>query len=159
MIDMSRLFHIGVRVADIDAAMAEMTEHLGLSWATVQHDPTRALWTPDEGTREVPLSYVYSVEGPTHVELVQGPSGSVWAGDVNPGTHHLGVWSDDVVGETDACLAAGWTMAAAGAGPDQGYGGFTYVVPPSGMIVELVAAAAQPRFEAWWAGGTLGRER
>jgi hypothetical protein len=27
---------------------------------------------------------------------------------------------------------------------------FTYVAPPSGLIVELVASAIRPQFEAWW---------
>ena len=66
---------------------------------------------------------------------------------------------DDVAAETQACLDAGWTLAAAGAAPDDGFGVFTYVVPPSGYIVELVWSAVLPRFEAWWAGGTMGNER
>ena len=50
-------------------------------------------------------------------------------------------------------------LAAAAASPDDDYGVFTYVVPPSGPIIELVWSAMEPRFEAWWAGGTLGNER
>lgn len=159
MIDYQRMYHQGVRVADIDAAMSELTDRLGVTWATVQHNPGQAVWTPDDGLRHVPLSFVYSCEGPQHIELLQGPPDTVWDGRHQPGAHHVGVWVDDVGAETQACLDAGWTLAAAGAPPEDGYGIFTYVVPPGGLIVELVWSAVQPRFEEWWAGGTLGHDR
>lgn len=159
MIDFARQYHVGVRVGDIDAAMDEMGSTLGLSWASVQFNPAQTIWTPDAGLQTVPLSYVYSTEGPVHVELLEGPDGTVWhAGDA-PGAHHVGVWVDDVAAETKACLDNGWALAAAGASPEDGYGVFTYVVPPSGLIVELVWSAVIGRFEQWWAGGTMGNER
>lgn len=159
MIDYQRLFHTGIRVPDVDQAMAEMGEPLGVTWAAVQHNPVQAVWTPDRGLEHVPLTFVYSREGPQHVELLQGPAGSIWDGAADPGVHHVGLWVDDVGAETQRCVDAGWTVAAAGASPDEGYGPFTYVVPPSGPIIELVWSAIEPRFDAWWAGGTLGGER
>jgi len=159
MIDYQRMYHQGVRVHDIDAAMAELSDRLGVTWATVQHNPAQSIWTPDAGLRQVPLTYVYSCEGPQHIELLQGPPNTPWEAGNNPGAHHVGVWSDDVAGDTQACLDAGWTLAAAGASPEDGYGAYTYVVPPNGFIVELVTSLALPRFEAWWAGGTMGNER
>ncbi len=159
MIDYQRIYHLGVRVADVDAAMDEIGEHLGVTWASVQHNPAQRVWTPEHGLQEVPLTFVYSCEGPQHIELLDGPPGTVWDGRNQPGAHHIGVWVDDVAAETERCLAAGWTLAAAGAAPDDGYGVFTYVVPPTGLIVELVWSAVQPRFDAWWAGGSLGNDR
>ena len=159
MIDYQRIFHLGVRVNDLDSAMSEMAGGLGARWAAVQHNPAQHVWTPEDGLREVPLTFVYSCEGPQHIELLQAPSGTVWhAGDA-PGAHHVGVWVDDVAAETRACLDAGWTLAAAGAAPDDGFGVFTYLVPPSGLIIELVLSAAQSRFEQWWADGSLGNDR
>ena len=79
----------------------------------------------------------------------------MWDGAVHPGVHHLGVWVDDVGAETQRAVDAGWAVAAAGRSPDEGYGSYSYVVPPSGPIVELVDAALLPRFERWWAGGSL----
>ena len=68
----------------------------------------------------------------------------------------MGIWSDDVAGETEAFLRQGWTLAMAMASPDDGFGRYTYVqAPGSGMLVELVASSALARFEAWWAGGSL----
>jgi catechol 2,3-dioxygenase-like lactoylglutathione lyase family enzyme len=159
MIDYQRLYHVGIRVTDIDASMAELSAGLGVRWASVQHNAAQKVWTPDDGLRAVELQFVYSCEGPQHIELLQGPPGTVWDGSQHSGVHHVGVWVDDVAAETQRCLDAGWALAAAGASPENGYGTFTYVVPPSGAIVELVWSGALPRFEAWWAGGTLGFER
>ena len=159
MIDYQRLYHTGIRVPDIDRAMEELGATMGLTWATVQHNPRQALWTPEHGHREVGLQFVYSCEGPQHIELLQGQRGTIWDGLDDPGVHHIGVWVDDVAAETERCVASGWRVAAAAMSPDDGYGAFTYVVPPCGPIVELVWSAIRPRFEGWWAGGELGAER
>lgn len=159
MIDYQRIYHTGIRVPDIDAAMAEMGESLGVTWATVQHNAVQDLWTPDGGQQKVDLQFVYSCEGPQHIELLQGEPGSVWHAGDQPGAHHIGVWVDDVAAETQRCLDAGWKIAAAQTSPENGFGAFTYVVPPNGFIVELVWSAVESRFDEWWAGGTLGSER
>lgn len=159
MIDYQRLYHTGIRVPDIDAAMGEMGETLGLTWATVQHNPAQSVWTPAEGLQQVELRFVYSCQGPQHVELLQGGPGTIWDGADDPGVHHVGLWVDDVVVATERCAEAGWQVAAAAAAPEDGYGAFSYVVPPSGPIIELVWSAIRPMFEQWWRGGTLGGER
>lgn len=159
MIDYQQLFHTGIRVADIDAAMDEMGDTLGVTWASVQHNPAQQVWTPDAGLQLVELTFVYSNEGPQHIELLMSPAGSIWHSGDAPGVHHLGVWVDDVAAETQKCLDAGWSVAAAGAAPADNWGAFTYVVPPSGPIVELVWSAIKPAFDQWWAGGSLGNDR
>lgn len=155
MIDFQRIYHTGIRVPSLEDAMAEMGESLGVTWATVMEPPAQALWTPEDGHQEIPLRFVYSCEGPQHIELLEGPAGTIWDGRQDPGVHHVGVWVDDVAAETEAVLAQGWQLLGASTSPEQGYGGYTYVAPPSGTIVELVWSAVLPRFESWWAGGTL----
>ena len=152
MIDFTNPFHVGIRVPDIDAAMDELGESLGLVWSELRESPTQALWTPTDGFQEIPLRYTYSASGPLHVELLQGPAGSFWDGDDRRGAHHLGVWADDVTGETNRLVDMGWTLVGAHADPaaKAGYGVFTYVQPPSGLIVELVDATVRPFFEQWW---------
>lgn len=159
MIDYQRLYHTGIRVPDIDEAMSEMGEALGVTWATVQQNSNQAVWTPERGLESVPLTFVYSCEGPQHLELLQGSPGSIWDGSDGGGVHHVGVWVDDVAAETQRCVDLGWRVAAAAAAPDEGYGAFSYVVPPSGPIIELVWSVLQTHFEAWWSGGKLGGER
>lgn len=155
MFDYQRMFHQGVRVPDIHVAMDELGRALGVTWAQLQ-ERDQPIWTPERGAEVVPLKFVYSCEGPQHIELLQGTPGTFWDGRERPGIHHVGVWADDVAAETDALIAAGWTLVGSGLPPDEGYGTMTYLQPPSGLIVELVRAAALPMFERWWAGGSLG---
>ena len=154
MIDYSRVYHHGVRVPDLDSAMADSGAALGLTWCEPQRRQ-QAVWLPDHGEVEIPLRFTYSMQGPQHVELLEGAPGSIWDGRDAPGVHHIGVWSDDVAGESACLVAAGWTVRLAQRPPDEGYGGFTYVQPPSGLIVELVSSAIRPMFERWFAGGPL----
>ncbi|MGA1298278.1 MAG: VOC family protein [Ilumatobacteraceae bacterium] len=116
----------------------------------------QTVWLPETGVETIPLKFTYSSEGPLHVELLEGAVGSIWDGRGSPGAHHLGIWSDDVRGETEALIEAGWKLLMAQAPPENGYGAFTYVQPPSGLIVELVWSAISPMFEKWFAGGPLG---
>ena len=135
--------------------MDELGAALGIAWCSPQ-TREQAVWLPDEGATTLPLRFTYSAEGPQHVELLEGPPGSIWDGREQPGLHHVGLWSDDVRGETDALLAAGWTLRLAQQAPEAGYGAFTYVQPPSGLLVELVWSAIKPMFDRWFAGGPLG---
>ena len=154
--DFRRMYHSGVRVPDLRAAMDELGPQLGVTWAEPVFAEAQPVWTPEHGQQHVALAFTYSCEGPQHIELLQGAPGSVWDGSEHPGLHHVGVWSDDVVGDTRAFLDAGWTLALAMSSPDEGFGRFTYVQPPgSGLLVELVSSAVLPRFEKWWAGGSL----
>ncbi len=155
MIDYQEIFHTGIRVPDLDAAMEQLGATLGLTWAKPQHVDAQPVWTPASGQQAVPLRFVYSAEGPQHVELLEGQPGTVWDGTQQPGVHHVGVWVDDVAVEAQRAIDAGWAVAASQQAPEDGFGAYAYVQPPAGPIVELVWSAIRPRFEAWWAGGDL----
>jgi hypothetical protein len=153
-VDYARCYHQGIRVPDLDVAMAELGSSMGVTWCEPQQRE-QGVWLPDVGATTVPLRFTYSAEGPQHIELLEGAPGSVWDGRQNPGLHHVGVWSDDVAGETQALLNQGWTLLLAQQAPEKGFGAFTYIQPPSGLIVELVWSAVQPMFDRWFAGGPL----
>ena len=155
MINYQDLFHVGIRVPDLEAAMEELGGSLGVTWSETRENPTQSLWTPTDGLQEIHLRYTYSAEGPQHIELLQGTAGSFWDGNDRSGAHHVGVWVDDVDGETEQLMATGWTLVGAQNDPagDAGYGMFTYLQPPSGLIVELVNRAALSFFEQWWGSG------
>lgn len=154
MIDYQRIFHTGVRVPDLDAAMTELGESLGVTWAESREVAEMPVWTPTTGMQVVPLRYVYSCEGPQHVELLESAPGSPWHCGDDPGVHHIGVWVNDVAASVESVLAKGWTVALAGTAPEDGYGSFAYVQPPNGMLVEVVNDDILPMFEQWWAAGT-----
>ena len=155
MIDFSQAYHQGIRVPDLDLAMEELGASLGLTWCEPQ-DRQQAVWMPDVGDITVPLRFTYSSAGPQHLELLQGAPGSIWDGREAPGLHHIGVWCDDVAAGTAELVELGWTLRLAQRGPAEGYGSFTYVQPPSGLIVELVWSRIRPMFDRWFAGGPLG---
>ena len=149
-------FHIGIRVPDLASAMDELGRSHGVTWASVQ-DRTMDIWLPDRGEVSYRLALTYSCEGPVHLELMEGGPGSPWdAADAGgAGVHHLGYWVDDVAVETAWLLADGWTLVLAAAPPEAGYGRFTYLRSPAGVLVEPLNRSARARFEAWWAGGDL----
>ncbi len=155
MIDFKEIFHIGIRVPNIQAAMAEMGESLNLTWAELVENPSQGLWTPEVGQQSIPLKFVYSCEGDQHLELLEGPSGSFWDGNENPGVHHFGVWVDDVKAETERLLGFGWELLGAAKSPEEGFGNMSYLAPPNGTILELVASVNKPRFERWWSGSSF----
>ena len=152
MIDLQDQFHVGIRVPDLDAAMDQLGASLDVTWAEARDNPEQALWTPEAGLQHLRLRFVYSAEGPQHLELLQGPPGSFWDGSDEPGAHHIGVWVDDIVNETDRMVHAGWKLIGAQRDPSdrEGYGVFTYLQPPAGVIVEFVDRAIEPGFRQWW---------
>jgi catechol 2,3-dioxygenase-like lactoylglutathione lyase family enzyme len=150
MIDYQNLFHVGVRVPDLAAAATELGEGLGVTWAEVRESEAQQLWTPKHGAQEHRLKYTYSTEGPQHIELLEGAAGSLWDGNDRPGAHHVGIWVDDVGGETERLVESGWTLVGAHRSPADRYGIFSYLQPPGALIVELVDRAVLPHFETWW---------
>lgn len=155
MVDLSRTYHHGIRVPNLDQAMAELGNGLNVTWCSVQ-ESAQTVWLPDAGLTTIPLRFTYSTEGPLHLELLEGASGSIWDGRVQPGLHHVGVWTDDVAADTRALLNSGWKLLMAQNEPEKNFGVFTYLQPPSGLIVELVWSAIRPMFEKWFQGGELG---
>jgi lactoylglutathione lyase len=128
--------HVGVAVTDLEAAMREVGAARGLTWARVQ-DLTL------EGHR---IRFTYSIEGPPHVELLQGEPGGPWGVGAGPHMHHVGLFTSDLEADRARLEAAGLTVDLAGRG-------FTYHSGPAGLRIELVDERARPAFERWLAGG------
>jgi hypothetical protein len=148
------LFHVGILVPDLASAMDELSAAHGVTWASVQ-DRTMDIWLPGSGAASFRLALAYSCEGPVHFELMQGEQGSPWHAATHTGLHHFGYWTDHVGSETERLLAEGWELVLSTASPDAGYGRFSYLRSPSGVLFEPINRSSQPRFEAWWAGGEL----
>ena len=153
MLSLQDIFHVGIRVPDIHQAMEELGDSLGLTWTEVVESSGQRLWTPENGQQEVPLKFVYSREGPQHLELLEGEKGSFWDGSEDSGIHHVGIWVDDVKSETDRLISLGWDLLGSARPPEEGYASMSYLSPPSGTIVELVTSANKARFDRWYAGG------
>lgn len=149
------VFHVGVRVRDLDEAMERLGPPLGLTWAPPV-ERRQKVWRPEVGVTTSTLRFTYSCEGPQHVELLQGEVETPWYAEPDErGVHHLGVWADDVAAATEGFVAAGWTLEASNAPPEDGYGVFSYVRSPVGVLVEPVAASRRQLLERWWAGESM----
>ena len=72
MFDFQEIYHIGIRVPDLSEAMKEMGTSLGVTWAEPVETPGQSFWTPEMGQMSLPLKFVYSCEGPQHLELLEG---------------------------------------------------------------------------------------
>lgn len=131
-------FHVCCVVPDLESAMTEMSEAIGVSWQSIR----------DRSSGNMRWRLVYSADGPPFIELVQGEPGTPWHTSVGPVLHHFGRFTEDL----DAGIAE---IETAGGGIETDgrliSGRWAYLrVPRSGALIELIEAdaAAQERFLA-----------
>jgi methylmalonyl-CoA/ethylmalonyl-CoA epimerase len=135
------LDHIGVAVADLDAAVSLHTEALGL---VVRHRETNA----DQGVVEVMLSPAAEGSG-TQVQLVaaldeHSPLHRFLARR-GPGLHHLAYAVNDLHTASDVLLRRGFRLLydAPRAGTRGSLINFVHPKDTGGVLIELVESAAQ----------------
>lgn len=145
-------FHSGYIVRDLAEGMARLTDALGLTWAAVEsHDyPIRQ----DGVASTYPIRFTYSVQGPPHVELVEGGPGSPWHTTDVLRMHHLGFWSEDVNDDAARLEAAGFPVVAQGVGARSTSPRFSYNGRSGEVLLELVTSRSRPAMERWLGGGT-----
>jgi len=149
MIDYQRIYHQGMAVSDINAVATQMAASLNLEWSPIRRFDPLPFWTPDQGMHEVTVDACYSRKGPQHLELVQG-TGPFYDPANQHLNRHIGIWVDDIAAEANRLLTKGWTVLAAGASPDDGFGIIAYMQPPTaGITIELVSTDLGPIFEEW----------
>jgi hypothetical protein len=140
------VFHVGLSVPEINVSMKEIGRNLGISWAPVQ-ERVQKVRTGSGETRDEPIRFTYSSDGPPHVELIQPEAGSVWEITPANGLHHIGAFADDVT----VPPGDGLTLEFGG-GHDETPVGFAYYTSPHGIRVELVDASRREQFAQWFAG-------
>lgn len=142
-INWQRMYHVGIVVPDLEAAMEELGTALGLSWPSPQ-SRTRTFRGP-AGCFGAELRFVFSRQGPPYLELIEGVAGTPW--EPGTGIHHIGIWVDDL---EDAATR----LAEAGAPIEVTYDtpsleSFTYHQVAGKLRVELVDIARRDVVEAW----------
>lgn len=158
MLDPTDITHTGFVVDDVETSMAEMADVFDLSWAPLTHLDMRLRFA--DGVREVAMTFTYSVEVP-HLELLASVPGTPWVRGEAPApvglqaAHHIGLWSDDVAGDSADLEAQGAPRLVTYDHAGEGALGFAYHRMPSGLLVELVDRAREPDFERWYAGGSF----
>ena len=129
------LWHTGIVVDDLGAAMDELAEQLGVTWYV---GGAEVRMTTDEGVRTVETSYALSKEGPHHVELGQSLQGTLWTAPAPGHAHHLGYWVDDVAAASAALERLGSPRVATLAMNDDAPPMCAYHRSGNGLYVEVV---------------------
>jgi hypothetical protein len=131
-------YHVGFAAPDLERAMTQLTDLLGVTWGEINHALDIDFVGPD-GPVQVSARVVHSMGPPIRVEVIEGSAGSVWATDGVVALHHFAYWSRAVHDDVRALQAAGWTLelAAVDTQGDPSY--FAYMTKEGHPRVELVS--------------------
>jgi hypothetical protein len=151
MLPAGRLFHWGYAVPDLDVAMARFGEIFGVDWTPVARREMRVVAHGGE-PQDLDFRICYSSTGPPHIELIEGPVGSIWDPTDEPRFHHVGLWAEDLDADSARLVDMGYPMVAHAIGDDGGLARFTYHENPYGPFIELVDPSTRIPFEKWMHG-------
>ncbi len=143
------LFHVGIVVDDLEAALDELGGLFGYEWC-----PVFAIETPvvlPGGEVMLDLRFAYSKTEP-RVELIQARPGTPWVPAADSGIHHAGYWSEDMAVDGGKLGASGYAEEARGVQPD-GTPIWAYYRSQRGLRIELVSRQLQAGLEQYWASG------
>jgi hypothetical protein len=145
-----RLYHTGIIVNNLDKAMPQMGNALGLRWAPPKAS-TAPLLCPD-GVVEREVRFTYSLQGPHFVELLE---------QINPApylnltggryVHHLGYFTDDLPAAAAELERQGYRRELSGV-PENGAitrASFHYNPEAPGMWIELVSHEIAEEIGDW----------
>ena len=147
------LYHIGLIVPDLGAAMAQYTATFGFSWATV-HESTPEVIVDGE-RRQAQIAVTYSVQGPPYLELVQERRGSIWGADGLALTH-VGFWAEDLSAGRRALDESGLVARVRDDDRDGRPARFSYHPFAGGLWIELVHTSFREQLADWIADTLAG---
>jgi hypothetical protein len=106
------LFHIGVVVPDLQAAMAAVSAVSALRWTPVVE--ARCRHRRPHRLDEFELRVAYSVGTAPHLELIEAIPGTIFepSGELSR-LHHFGLWIDDIAAESARLENTGMPCVAA----------------------------------------------
>jgi catechol 2,3-dioxygenase-like lactoylglutathione lyase family enzyme len=135
------LFHVGIVVPDVEAALETYSDAFGFHWTELRRSSPQEVMAGGQRV-STEIRACYSVEGPPHVELIEDVTGNVW-GDSAYGLNHTGYWADDITTARDRLERSGLPAIVfdAGSTPPR----FSYHRAANGMWVELVGPGFRPR--------------
>jgi catechol 2,3-dioxygenase-like lactoylglutathione lyase family enzyme len=139
------MYHVGVVVPDVRAAMERYGEALGFTWSRVGDTTLDVL--VDGRPRQARIAATYSMQGPPYLELIEERSGGVWAVEAL-GLQHVGFWVDDLEGAISRFDAAGLPGRVRHVPPEGRPPMFSYHDGGAGLWWELVSPTFRPRLEA-----------
>jgi hypothetical protein len=142
-------YHFGLVVEDLDAARQQIGQVLGVHWAKTQRRLLRQESAAGPVTNEI--CFTYTLEGPPYLELIEQRPGTVYA---ELGLHHIAVWSDDPVAESQRLEAHGWPRETVVLADDGTWAGGLYHQGTGSLRIEVVnIGSSGPRLARYLAGG------
>jgi hypothetical protein len=141
------LYHTGIVVPDLDAAMARYTALAGYQWIKPL-SYTLPFRTASAGTREFTSTIVYSMNSP-HIELIQEVPESPWVAAPGNSVHHLGYFTDNLTDSARSLQDNGFTFEATAAVAGSELALFAYYVDSFGTRIEIVDRALFPDWPAF----------
>jgi hypothetical protein len=141
-----QLYHVGIVVPDVKAAMAHFTDLLGITWGPVVETEAYPVREGDGTERIVPNTLCYSTE-PPYLELVQEVRGTVWECNEHSNLHHIGVWTDALPADSATYTELRCPLQLCGRDDDGALVQFAYHRDPLGVRIELVDLAMKPMME------------
>jgi hypothetical protein len=147
--DFPHLFHTGIVVPDLHAAMHDFTSAFGMTWARPRTSNSDLFCPLGIGQREVMFSY--SREGPHHIELVQQINSSAYeAVPGGPRVDHLGFYVRDLEWNASNLVSTGFSLQLAGIGQDGDIANVTFHHNPHGGIyIELLDETVWRDLQPW----------
>ena len=140
------LYHVGIVVPDVEAAMAHFTEVLGAEWGPIVETDAIDVRDADGHDLTLPNKICFSTVAP-HLELIQELPGSVWVCNEHSNLHHVGFWADALPSDSGAFAASQCPLQICGREGAQVPVGWAYHRDPLGVRFELVDAAMKPLME------------
>jgi hypothetical protein len=140
------LYHIGVTVPDIHAAMEQYSAAFGFTWARIRESAPEVI--ADGERRRAEIAVTYSVQGPPYLELVQERSGSIWGAD-GFALSHVGFWAQDLAAGQRALDESGLVARVHDIGPDGQAARYSYHPFAGGLWIELVHTSFQAQLSGW----------
>jgi hypothetical protein len=146
---MAGLFHTGIIVPDLDAAMRDLGEALGIRWVEPLESEGFIQVRGGPGFRRSRITF--SVEGPHHIELIQQLDNTAWrAVRDGPLVHHLGFTVADLAGESERLVRLGFSREAWN---EEEHGGLVRYAyhhnPHGGIFIELVEKSQREIVDRW----------
>jgi hypothetical protein len=140
------LYHVGIVVPEVEAAMAHFTELLGIGWGPVVETDAFDVRDAEGNDLTLPNKLCYSTVAP-YIELVQELPGSVWVCNEHSNIHHIGYWTDTLPADSGAFASTQCPLEICGREGAQVPVNFSYHRDPLGVRFELVDAAMKPMME------------
>jgi hypothetical protein len=146
-------WHVGVLVADLDRAVAELQASLGTPFT-----PTATVHfarVEDPEPRPIDIRVAFSRGDGPQLELIESVPEGIYSIEAHgSGLHHLGYWEDDIDVNYGHRLETGASCVARVVGPGGGLvAWYATTAATPGVLLEFIDASARAAVEAFVATG------